>query len=432
MNQFSLYKFTSIALITLAILSYFFGFYLDESSTGAGGYTGDFEHIYANLEFFLKHDLVTSISNPNYHDSRPPTPYILHEALNPFAEDKINFRRSVFFISLLIPILFYFCLKQKFRNEENLLLILLSSTIFLSPYFRTSAFWGIQENYGLIFLLLTFLSTRFLNEQNTQLTYKEYIKLFTVTLLSSLCIYFDQKLIIIPTICFFKIIFSKRLIKFKIFSIFCYFIFSLPYIYLITIWGSIIPSQANVARSLGEVLYLDHLGYASTMIAFYIVPLLLFKGEKLILLIKNLFFDKKNYFLIIFFFLYLIYLALFFDLNKELLLGNGFIHKISILIFQDYFYKSAFIYFSFFISWLIILIYFNKNFNEYFILGYFLLLSIIIWPMFQEYFDPLILILAFTFFNSKIYLSYKNSMILFIYLSIFLASTNIYYAGLLN
>ena len=432
MNQFSVYKFTSVALITLAILSYFFGFYLDESSTGAGGHTGDFEHIYANLEFFLKHDLVTSISNPNYHDSRPPTPYILHEALNPFVEDKINFRRSVFFISLLIPILFYFCLKQKFRNEENLLLILLSSTIFLSPYFRTTAFWGTQENYGLIFLLLTFLSTRFLNEQNNQLTYKEYIKLFTVTLLSSLCIYFDQKLIIIPVICFFKIILSKKLIKFKIFSIFCYFIFSLPYIYLITIWGSIIPSQANAGRNLGETLYLDHLGYASTMVAFYILPLLLFKGEKLILLIKNLFLDNKNYFLIVFFFLYLIYLALFFDFNEELLLGNGFIHKISILIFKDYFYKSVFIYFSFFISWLIILIYFNKDFNEYFILGYFLLLSIVIWPMFQEYFDPLILILAFTFFNSKIYLSYKNSIVLFIYLTIFLTSINIYYAGLLN
>ena len=75
---------------------------------------------------------------------------------------------------------------------------------------------------------------------------------------------------------------------------------------------------------------------------------------------------------------------------------------------------------------------FNKNFNEYFILGYFLLLSIVIWPMFQEYFDPLILILAFTFFNSKIYLSYKSSTILFIYLSIFLISTNIYYLGWLN
>ena len=33
---------------------------------------------------------------------------------------------------------------------------------------------------------------------------------------------------------FFKIMLSKQLIKFKIFSTFCYFVFSLPYIYLIT------------------------------------------------------------------------------------------------------------------------------------------------------------------------------------------------------
>ena len=67
MNQFSLNKFISGTLIILVILSFFFGFYLDESSTGAGGHTGDFEHIYTNLEFFLKHDLVTSISNPNLY-----------------------------------------------------------------------------------------------------------------------------------------------------------------------------------------------------------------------------------------------------------------------------------------------------------------------------------------------------------------------------
>ena len=76
--------------------------------------------------------------------------------------------------------------------------------------------------------------------------------------------------------------------------------------------------------------------------------------------------------------------------------------------------------------------YFDKNFQEYFILAYFLLLSIIIWPIFQEYFDPLILILAFTFFSSKIYLNYKNSIMLFIYLLIFLGGINVYYLGWLN
>lgn len=432
MDQFSLNKFISGTLIILVILSFFFGFYLDESSFGAGGYNGDFEHVYTNLEFFLKHDLATSLANPEYHDSRPPTSYILHEALNPFVEDKINFRRSVFFISLLVPILFYFCLKQKFNNKENLLLILLSSVVFLSPYFRTSAFWALQENYGLIFLLLTFLSTRFLNEENNQFAYIKYIKLFTITFLSSACIYFDQKLIIIPTICFFEIISSKQLIKFKIFSTFCYFIFSLPYIYLIKIWGSLIPSSPAVARKFGEALYFDHLGYALTMIAFYLLPLLLFKGEKIILLIKNLFRDKKNHLLIIFFFLYLIFLLIFFDSNEESLLGGGFIHKISILMFKNHIYQLAFIYFSFFVSWLIILIYFNKNFKDYFILSYLLFLPIFIWPLFQEYFDPLVLIFAFTFFSSKVYINYKNSIILFIYLSFFLVSSNVYYLVWVN
>jgi len=206
----------------------------------------------------------------------------------------------------------------------------------------------------------------------------------------------------------------------------------LPYIYLITIWGSLIPSNPASARNFLDEFYFDHLGYASTMIAFYLLPLLLFKGEKIILLIKNLFRDKKNHLLIIFFFLYLIFLLIFFDSNEESLLGGGFIHKISILMFKNHIYQSAFIYFSFFVSWLIILIYFNKNFKDYFILGYLLFLPISIWPLFQEYFDPLILIFAFTFFSSKVYINYKNSIILFVYLSFFLVSSNVYYLVWVN
>ena len=73
MKHYSLYKSISVFLIAFAILSYFFGFYLDENSAGAGGYEGDFQHIYNNLQIFLKHDLASSIAQPNYFDSRPPT-----------------------------------------------------------------------------------------------------------------------------------------------------------------------------------------------------------------------------------------------------------------------------------------------------------------------------------------------------------------------
>ena len=65
-------------------------------------------------------------------------------------------------------------------------------------------------------------------------------------------------------------------LKAKIFFTLCYFVFSLQYIYLISIWESIIPSQATTGRQLGETLYLDHIGYSLTMIAFYLLPLLFF------------------------------------------------------------------------------------------------------------------------------------------------------------
>ena len=421
MRTNNLYRLTSIFLITIAILSYFFGFYMNENSAGAGSYEGDFKQIWNNIQIFLANDLVTSIQHPSYDDSRAPTAYIFHEIFNPFIKSEISFRRCVFVISTSLPILLYFCLRKKFKNEEGLILMLISSTLFLSPYFRTTAYWGLEENYGLIFLLLTYLAADFLDKENNEFQFKEYVKLIIVILLSSLCFYFDQKLIIIPIICFFKI-----------FSIFCYFLFSLPYIYFIMLWGTLIPTSASVARNVGNKLFLDHLGFALTIIAFYLLPILLFKGEKLITLIRNLFSNKKNYFLSIFFIFYLIYLISSYGLSQDYFQGKGIIFKASLILFEDHYYGSIFIYISFLISWLIVLIYFDKVLKDFYILGYFLILSVILHPIYQEYFDPLILILAFTFFSTKIYVNYKNSIILYLYLSILLISANVYYYNLLN
>ena len=71
-------------LLSFIILSYFFyGFYLDENSAGAGGYNGDFRLIWENLTL-LKQDIIFNLNSPEYSDSRPPLSYILHIFLNPF------------------------------------------------------------------------------------------------------------------------------------------------------------------------------------------------------------------------------------------------------------------------------------------------------------------------------------------------------------
>ena len=443
MRTNSYYKFFSICLILLSISSFVIGFIYGENSAGAGGFTGDFGQTWRNLQTFLNNDmgtavhLTTTFDNEIYRSSRTPLLYIFHKLFNPFVENKIIFIRSVFFMSLSLPFLFYLCLKQKFKKEENLLLILISSTVLLSPYFRTSSFWAGEENFGLITLLISFI---FLNQflSNSKNILKDYYLLFLATFFSSITLYFDQKLAIIPLICFLQIIFSNKSFKLKFFSVFLYFIFSLPYIYLIVLWENIIPTRDAMLRGTVSRLYLDQLGYCSTIVAFYLLPLLLYKKENLIKLFKNFFLERKSYYLISLFFIYLLYLLISQNYNGEVYrvpdpaLGGGFIRKTAILLFEENYIQKIFIYFSFFVSWIIILIYLNNNFKDKLIIFYFFSLSIIVWPIFQEYLDPLIILMAFTFINSKLFINYRNSILLFFYLSILLISSNIYYYNLLN
>ena len=429
------YRFAATIIILLSISSFFIGFIYGENSAGAGSAKGDFPLVWKNLQIFLNNDIITALNFTNdidsgYKSSRTPLLYILHAFLNPLTENKVLFLRSVFIISLTGPIIFYFCLKQKFKGIDNLLLILISSILFLSPYFRTSSFWGLEENFAIISLLLTFLFFhKFLSNYDDR---KNNYLLFLTIFFSSLCLYFDQKFIIIPLICFLQIIFSSKSYKLKTFSVFLYFIFSLPYIYLILYWGNIIPSGDAGGRGIGDKIYLANLGYAATIISFYLFPLLFFKKDSLFILLKNFFKTKKNLYFLSLFFIYLLYLLIFYDYDSESKLGKGIAHKTAILFFEENYLQKIYIFFSFFISWIILLVYLNNNLKDKLIIIYFFLLSIIVWPIQQEYFDPLIILMAFMFFDTKLFINYKNSIFLFTYLSVLLIFSNIYYYNLLN
>tara|TARA_B100000029_G_scaffold515096_1_gene620572 strand:+ start:1367 stop:2671 length:1305 start_codon:yes stop_codon:yes gene_type:complete len=427
------YNILSYALIFIAFLSLFLGFYFDENSAGAGTYEGDIKNIWNNLQIFIVNDIASAIESDGYYSSRTPAFYLFNKIFNPFTENIISFRRSVFIISLSIPFLFYFCLKQKFLKENNILLLLIASTLCLSPYYRTSSFWGLEENYGLIFLLLTYLSLNSFLKKEKEYGYKIHLLLFLSTFFSSCCLYFDQKLIIITIICFTKIIFSEKPNKLKLLCFFYYLIFSLPYIYLISIWGGLLPDQIlSESRQIGNKIFLIHVGYAMTIIAFYFLPLLSFKKENVKNQTRDFFVKKTNYYIIFLFLIYLIYLILFYDFNEQAVIGKGIIHKISIMLFADNFFRALFIYFSFFISLIIILTFVEKRFIDILTISYLCILSLLLWPIFQEYFDPLILLMVFTFFNTKLIINYKNVTILYIYLSILLVGSNIYYTNLLN
>ena len=435
-KKISIDKLLSIFLILFSVIFFFYGFISEENSAGAGGFNGDFSNSWNNLQTFLNNDLLTAINSSGdtldgqrkYISSRPPLIWILNKFLNPFTDNQIDWLRSIFFFSLLAPLLFYYCLKIKFKNTDNYKLILLSSTILLSPYFRTSSYWGLEENFGVVCILITYISLHIYYKEK-KLSFVKFFKLFILVVSSSLCVYFDQKLVIIPLFIFLKIFFSNEKKILKLILIVFYSILAIPFLYLIVLWKNIIPTGDSLTREIGYNLHFSHIGFSLTIIGFYLIPLFFFKDEFTKKIFFSYFREKKNLKIIILFLIYL-FLSFFFDdyqNSKYPLLGKGVIHKLSLILFSDILFQKIFVYLNFLLFFFITVLFLNKNLLDSLIILFFLITSIFIYPLLQEYYDPIVLIIAFTFFSTKLNLNYKNIYLLFIYSLVFLIIAKIYY-----
>jgi len=409
----------------LIFLSFVIGFILNENSAGAGKIDG--ELIWKNLQLF-KESIFDSLDSSEYSDSRTPVAYILHVLLNPFIETQYQFRLSVLYISLLCPIAFYFALREKYKNTNKYLIFLISSLILLSPYFRTTAFWGLGENYAILCVLISYILFRKGNFSNASINNKTIIILFFLSLSSSLCVYFDQKLLIIPFVVFVSIIFNRKINnKIKNLITFFYFLFATPFLYLIFFWEGILPPSALGARQVGVKFNIFNIGYVSTIISFYFFPFLFFQKEKFVSTFL-IFFKRENLIYFILFLGYLFLLIFYSNFSDVPFQGNGVVHKFIFLALTNINLQFICTLFFFYISWIILNIFLKNEIFDKIIIYYFLIISFFIYPVYQEYFDPLIIVLIFTFFQKKIIINYKNIFILVLYLSTFLIISNIYYS----
>jgi len=430
------YEFFYNIIIFIPFISFIFGFYHDEFSAGTGEGGGDSQWIRENIKIFIENDLLTAIFHPDLFGNRTPLIYVLNKLINPFFYDFEKYRLSVFILSILGPIFLYQLLKLKFYNVDRKILLLISSIVYLSPYYRTSAYWGLNENYGIITTVLSFLFLiKFLKFEK-----KRNINTFGIILFSSLTIYFDQKFLIVPLICFVNMILSRNHLNFKITISLIYGILALPYLYLFYKWGGIVPpaTQLSNPKTITSVSDLDtiyyiHIGYASTLIAFYLLPIMLFTGKLTFIInnLKKLISRKSNYlffFLILCFFIYLID----FDFEKYTVqdhwVGLGIIHKLTQLLFEQIILQEIITYIFFLLSFVVLLYFINLSRLDALYIGYFLLISLFLWPLIQEYFDPIILIISLSLFNSVKHFTKLNSLFLFLYTATFLIIANIYYA----
>ncbi len=424
-------KLLLIALIILSILSYFFGFFINENSAGGGPI--DLNLTWKNLKMFESNTLfdaikITASADSNlFQSSRIPGVYIFHKLFNPFTENTDEFRLSIFFFSILIPITLYVALKIKFKNIDQVYLILISSLVFLSPYFRTSAYWGNEENFGILSLIISYIFLQLYMKEKDRT--KEFIYLNLLLFFSSCCIYFDQKLAFIPAISFLIIIFSNKKIYNKFYMFFIYILYSLPVFYLFSIWEGILPPGDADIRDIGQGnFYPQHFGYALTIIGFYFFPFLFMIEKKINKKTILKLFNKNDYIIYSLFIFYILYLLFFYDIDNEILLGKGIFYKILTLTTKNLFLQKLSLSLIVLFSGLLILYFIKRNYVNIFIILFISLGSIIYWPILQEYFDPLVLILILTFFNFKLYMSPKKLCLLYSYFFLFLIGCNLYYS----
>ena len=400
--------------------------------------------MWTNFEIYKTNDLWTAIHHPDFFGNRTPLLYILHILFNPFINNIDTYRFTVFCISFIGPIIFYLCLKQRFKDTDKFILFFISSFILLSPYYRTSAYWGLEINYGIITMLLSifFLDYALEKHKNNQPLTLSIITL--ITFFSSLCLYFDQKFLIIPLIILFQIFRSNIKIKFKILTLINFSFFGIPFLFLIFIWQGIVsplsqaanPEQGTHLTGLNN-LHFFHIGYASAIIAFYFLPIILLKKDNLVTIIKEFFKENKNIYKILIGVFYIIFIIFYYDfenftVNKQLkslygVYGLGILHKISLIIFKDVFFREVFTYLSFVISWIIILVAIEKKIINYIIIFYFYFLSLLLFPLMQEYFDPYIILFSLLILDFKFDLKFQKILSVFLYLIVFLAATNMYY-----
>ena len=122
-------------------------------------------------------------------------------------------------------------------------------------------------------------------------------------LFSSLIVYFDQKLVFVPFLVLSLTFKFKIEIKFKIYSYILFFIFSLPYFYLIYLWGSLIPPLPYDARGVGSSINLFHPGYCLTILIVAIFPFFFISNLNL-KIIKNKIFNRNLIYIFIVFLIY--------------------------------------------------------------------------------------------------------------------------------
>lgn len=401
--------------IFLILLSYFFAFFSNEDSSGGGQL--DFKlHIFDNFLIFLNNDL-NLINWIEIESSSLPMHYLISKFFI-HTDSEYFYRFFWFSISFIAPLLFFLLIRNlsKFDFLDNYEKILLSFCILLSPYFRSTAVWGLEENIGIIFLILTFFYYFKYEKNNSN------INLLLLILFSSLTFLCRQNYFFLSLLIFILIIDKKYLLSKKNLLISCLFLLFLsPSIYFFLEWDGLTPPIQHAKDRTSNLFDMNNLPTILNIILIYISPFILFY-------FKNNGFKLQLKTILILIGLYLIYLLIFSNYYWTSN-GSGALPKVfSLLIDNQKIIQLILLSLSFVSAFFIYVICINKKILFLFFIPN-ILFYLNVFPIFQEYFDPITYILLIIFGTKQMLFSgkFKIQIILPIYLCVILIGSIIYH-----
>ena len=388
----------------LLTLSLFVGFIFNEDSSGSGGHIADFNNTWSYVEVLTKN----FFAFPTQHGTDlTPLSYMILSWFNYFFNDKYIVRLIFCAISITLPMLFYYALKNHYEDLDRNKLLLFASLIFLFPSFRSGAIWANSSNMANIFFLvfIIFFHNWLKNDKSDKINSNIFCQLIFL----ALAVYTRQYYAVIYLFAMYMY-FKKFTIKNFLIISFIVFILTLPGFWLIL-------NDPLILSTIFDPKVYNTILISPSIMSFYLIPIffILFVNK----LNKINFNNKYNILSTIFFIILISIITIIFDYDYRI--GGGFFIKLSYLFFDNLVLGSLTS-----IIGLMLLFHLAREHIDNLILVVILIFSFPSYYIFQKYFEPMFFLMLFLMFKSeipKLFLkTEKNIFYLALYLGLYLTS----------
>jgi|TARA_B110001450_G_C17623885_1_gene482343 hypothetical protein len=379
MNNKTQYTYTFIILLTLF---FSFLFKLDISNGGsARDIYFHWNYILAlknGLGIFMQKDLFTDLGMEIPHHY--PLHHLIISRFSFLSNDLDSYLNFYFIFCLFLPILFYFCLDNRFPEVEVDRKIFISSIIYFLPNYQASAIWGNTHITSLSFFLgsLYFLiNLEKLKDKNINLN------IFLAVFFLACAAYTRQYYVIFFPYLFISII---RLTKLKNIIFFCLTssVLSIPGLFLLYKHPILFFGQGGNSTDFKSSILI-----VLSIIFIYLTPFFISDFKSKLSEINQLLKNKKTLFIL--FFLSIIFFYLLLDFNYNGYIGGGLYFKISNVIIGN----NIFFFIISFFSLLLCFYYFKERIEDIFLI---IIISTTFssgWPIFLKYFEPWLIFCMF-------------------------------------